>query len=81
MSDPHLEAGVDLRDVDVRFIDQRIGQGAGGMNTVIRVYHKPTGLLVEVPNLFHSQYLNRKIAVEMIGLALLEAGWKKEAEE
>ena len=25
MSDAHMEAGVDLRDVDIRVIDQRIG--------------------------------------------------------
>jgi protein subunit release factor A len=79
MTDAHMEAGVDLRDVDIRVIDQRIGQGVGGLNTVIRAYHKPTGLLVEVPQLsLRSQYYDRKIAIEMIGFALLEAGWTKD---
>lgn len=29
-------------DVDIRVIDQRIGMGIGGLDTVIRLYHKPT---------------------------------------
>ena len=74
---PHMEAGVDLRDVDIRVIDQRIGMGIGGYDTVIRAYHKPTGLLVEVPRLSSRQYYDRKIAIEMLGFALLETGWKK----
>ena len=75
----HMEAGVDLRDVDIRVIDQRIGMGIGGHDTVIRAYHKPTGLLVEVPR-FSScgQYYDRKIAIEMLGFALLEAGWSQD---
>jgi protein subunit release factor A len=72
-----MEAGVDLRDVDIRVIDQRIGMGIGGLDTVIRAYHKPTGLLVEVPKLSsRGQYYDRRIAMEMICLALRESGWK-----
>ena len=37
------------QDTDIRVIDQRIGVGIGGLNTVIRLYHKPTGILIEMP--------------------------------
>lgn len=30
------------RDVDIRVVDQRIGAGIGGFDTVIRAYHRPT---------------------------------------
>jgi hypothetical protein len=63
-----------LLDVDIRVIDQRIGQGIGGFDTVVRAYHKPTGLLVEVPKLGHgTQSLQRTIALEMIEWALARA--------
>ena len=32
---------IEPKDVDIRVIDQRIGQGIGGLDTVIRVLHKP----------------------------------------
>jgi protein subunit release factor A len=60
------------RDVDVRVIDQRIGMGIGGWDTVIRVYHKPTGILIEMPRLSRSQYKDRKLALDMIEYALAE---------
>lgn len=63
---------LDLKDVDVRVIDQRIGMGIGGLNTVIRAYHKPTGLLVEVPRITRNTFHDRKIALEMIEYALTE---------
>lgn len=73
---------IDLKDIDFRVIDQRIGVGIGGLDTVIRAYHKPTGLLVEVPRLSpRGQYYDRKIAIEMIeyALACLSAQPVKEA--
>lgn len=63
---------IDLKDVDIRVIDQRIGMGVGGLDTVIRAYHKPTGILVEVPRISRHQFGDRKIALEMIEYALLE---------
>ena len=58
------------KNIDVRVIDQRIGQGIGGMDTVIRIIHKPTGILVEVPCVSSTQYYDREIAIEMIAAAL-----------
>lgn len=62
-----------MNDVDIRVIDQRIGMGVGGYDTVIRAYHKPTGILVEVPRITRSQFFDRKVALEMIEYALSEA--------
>jgi protein subunit release factor A len=58
------------RDCDVRVIDQRIGAGIGGMDTVVRIVHKPTGLIVEVPRVTSSQYYDREIAMQMIEAAI-----------
>ena len=57
-------------EVDIRVIDQRIGMGIGGMDTVVRIYHRPTGILVEVPRISGSQYYDREIALDMIQAAL-----------
>lgn len=65
---------VDLNDVDIRVIDQRIGMGIGGRDTVIRAYHKPTGILVEMPKTMRSQFYDRQLALEMIEYALSEIG-------
>ena len=62
-----------LENVDIRVIDQRIGMGVAGYDTVIRAYHKPTGILVEVPRITRSQFFDRKVALEMIEYALSEA--------
>ena len=66
---------MDDKDLHIRVIDQRIGMGVGGMDTVIRIYHAPTGLLVEVPSrLFgRGQYYARQTAIEMLeyGIAAL----------
>lgn len=60
-----------FKDVDVRVIDQRIGVGIGGLNTVIRVYHPATGILIEVPNsVARHQYKAREIAFDMLDAAL-----------
>ena len=64
------------RDVDIRVIDQRIGMGVGGMDTVIRAYHRPTGLLVEVPRIGSSQFYDREIALDMIRAALTHPNFK-----
>jgi protein subunit release factor A len=73
------DLGLDYADSDVRVIDQRVGMGIGGLDTVIRIYHKPTGLLVEVPRLSgRGQFYDRKVALEMLAFALHEFGWKKE---
>ena len=60
------------QDTDIRVIDQRIGMGIGGLNTVIRLYHKPTGILIEMPRLKSSQYYDKVLAFEMLQYALLE---------
>jgi protein subunit release factor A len=64
------------KDTDVRVIDQRIGVGIGGLNTVIRLYHKPTGILIEMPNVTRSQHHGRNLAFEMLQYALTEIGEK-----
>lgn len=59
------------KDTDVRVIDQRIGVGVGGLNTVIRLYHKPTGILIEMPCLNRSQFYDRQLAFDMLEYGLL----------
>jgi protein subunit release factor A len=61
---------IDPKDIHTRVIDQRIGMGIGGMDTVMRVIHIPTGILVEVPRVSSSQYYDREIAMQMIESAL-----------
>jgi len=58
------------KDIDIRVIDQRVGVGIGGMDTVIRIYHRPTGIIVEVPRVSASQFNDREIAIDMIQSAL-----------
>lgn len=65
-------------DVHIRVIDQRIGAGIGGYDTVIRVYHIPSGLLVEVPRLTSSQYYDRQIAMQMLEAALTHPKYRSE---
>jgi protein subunit release factor A len=60
-------------DVDIRVIDQRIGQGVGGFDTVVRVYHRPSGILVEVPNVTGSRFNDRELALNMILCALTDS--------
>jgi protein subunit release factor A len=59
-------------DLDIRITDQRIGMGAGGFNTIMRVCHKPTGIVVEIPRTNRGQYHDRQMAVDMIEYALSE---------
>ena len=65
---------INLEDVDIRVIDQRIGMGIGGYDTVIRAYHKPTGVLVEMPRMMRDQFKDRQLALDMIEYALVSAG-------
>jgi len=69
---------IEPKDVDIRVIDQRIGQGIGGLDTVIRVLHKPTGILVEVPKVTQSMYYDREVAFNMIESALTHPKLEKE---
>jgi len=57
-------------DVHIRVIDQRIGVGIGGYDTVIRLYHAPTGILIEVPRITSGTFYDRQIAMEMLETAL-----------
>ena len=57
-------------------IDQRIGVGIGGLNTVVRLYHKPTGILIEMPQVMRNQFLDKKLAFEILEYALTEIGDK-----
>lgn len=63
---------LDWADVDIRVIDQRIGMGVGGLDTVVRVLHKPTGIIIEMPNIARSQWKQREIAMSMLEYGLLE---------
>lgn len=61
---------IEPKDIHIRVIDQRIGMGIGGMDTVVRVIHIPSGILVEVPRISSAQYNDREIAMHMIEAAL-----------
>lgn len=61
---------LDIRDVNIRVIDQRIGMGIGGLNTVIRVLHTPTGIIIEMPRLTNSQHKDRQAALDALEMAL-----------
>ncbi len=66
------------KDVDIRVIDQRIGAGVGGMDTVIRVLHRPSGIIVEVPRVTNSQFNDRAVAMDMIAAALTHPQYQGE---
>jgi protein subunit release factor A len=61
---------IDHSEINFRVIDQRIGAGIGGYDTVIRLLHVPTGLIVEVPRVTNSQHSDREIAMQMLEAAL-----------
>ena len=62
---------MDRNDVSIRVIDQRIGMGVGGMDTVVRAYHKPTGVLVEIPRMdTGGNYMQRQLALDLIEYAI-----------
>jgi protein subunit release factor A len=70
----------DPKEIHLRVIDQRIGMGIGGLDTVIRLYHVPTGILIEVPRVSSSQYYDRQIAFEMLEAALTHPKSRAEGE-
>lgn len=59
-------------DTDRRVIDQRIGMGVGGLDTVIRLYHRPTGIVIEMPRLTRNQFHDNRVAFEMLEYALAD---------
>ena len=65
-------------DLHIRVIDQRIGMGIGGMDTVIRILHIPSGVLVEVPRVTGSQYYDHEIAMQMIEAAITHPKFQAE---
>ena len=66
------------KDIDIRVIDQRIGVGVGGMDTVIRALHRPSGIIVEVPRCSSSQFHDREIAMDMVATALTHPQYRGE---
>ena len=58
-------------ETDVRVIDQRIGMGIGGLDTVIRLYHRPSGIIIEMPRGNRGQFRDREIAFEMLKHGLM----------
>lgn len=69
---------LDWKDIDFRVIDQRIGVGIGGVDTVIRAIHKPSGLLVEVPRVTGSQHWDREIALQMLEAAITHPKYRSD---
>jgi len=72
---------LDLKDVNIRVIDQRIGVGIGGLDTVIRVLHLPTGIIIEMPRLTNSQFKDRTAALDALEMALTHVDDAKETSE
>ena len=70
-----------LKDLNVRVIDQRIGAGIGGVDTVIRIVHIPSGILVEVPRVTSSQYYDREVAYSMIEAAITHPKFRVDKKE
>lgn len=64
-------------DIHVRVIDQRIGVGVGGYDTVIRIFHKPTGIIIEIPRVTSSQFYDHALGMEMLEYALSEVKEKE----
>ena len=61
-------------EIDVRVIDQRIGVGVAGFDTVIRVIHKPSGIIIEMPRTNKGTFFDRGLCVEMLEFALAKIG-------
>lgn len=60
------------KDLDIRITDQLIGMGISGFDTILRMTHIPTGIVVEVPRNNRSQHKVREVAKEMIEYAISE---------
>jgi len=65
-------------EIHTRVIDQRIGMGIGGMDTVIRLIHIPSGILIEVPRVSSSQYYDREIGMQMLESAVTHPKYREE---
>lgn len=61
---------LDRTDVQVRVIDQRIGMGIGGYDTVIRLLHVPTGIIIEMPHVTRSQHNDLNAGMDALEMAL-----------
>ena len=64
-------------DTDLRITDQRIGMGIGGWNVVIRLYHKPTKIVIELPVTGGATHKHRAMAFDALEFlidCLLEKG-------
>ena len=68
------------KDIHLRVIDQRIEMGIGGLDTVIRLYHVPSGILIEVPRITSVQYYDREIAMEMLEAALTHPKYREKGD-
>lgn len=60
------------KDLDIRITDQLIGMGISGFDTILRMTHIPTGIVVEIPRQNRSQHKVREVAKEMIEYAISE---------
>lgn len=58
------------RDTDLRITDQRIGMGIGGWNVVIRLYHKPTRIVIELPAIGGARHTHTEIAFNALEFML-----------
>ncbi|MFK5283307.1 hypothetical protein ACI3PL_27415, partial [Lacticaseibacillus paracasei] len=60
-----------------RITDQRIGMGVVGRDVVIRLYHKPTKIVIELPVTGGATYKQREMAFDALEFlidCLLEKG-------
>ena len=64
-------------DVRINVMDQRIGMGVGGLDTIIVLYHLPTGIRIEVPRITSSKYYDREIAVQMLETAITHPEYRE----
>jgi protein subunit release factor A len=55
--------------------------GVGGLDTVIRLYHKPTGILIEMPRVTRTQFHDKRIAFEMLEYALADKMVKEQRDD
>ena len=66
-------------DVHIRVIDQLMGMGISNRDTVIRIFHKPSGIIVEVPRITSTQFYDREIAMQMLEAALTHPKYREDA--